>query len=141
MQYVNSQEEFNRYLWKFMKFTESANWIEYYWSTRKFLFLSRMGIYYLLFRLHYGFGYDFQFTVPGVEVKFACEEAEKLGAKINFLGDEFDPVTANRLYHETRMNFTQYFLKRFQYRNTFYRDENIVNSKKITHAGPATFSE
>lgn len=75
MQYVNSQEEFNRYLWKFMKFTESANWIEYYWSTRKFLFLSRMGIYYMLFRLHYGFGYDFQLTVPGLEVKFACEEA------------------------------------------------------------------
>lgn len=39
---------------------------------------------------------------PGVEVKYACEEAAKVNAKTVFLGLEFDRKTRDRLYHETR---------------------------------------
>lgn len=49
---------------------------------------------------------------PGLEVKYACEEAVKSGAKLEFLGPEFDQVTWERLYHETRMNFPSYIAAR-----------------------------
>lgn len=45
-------------------------------------------------------------------MKFACEEAEAVGAKTYFLGPEFDQITWNRLLHETRMNIPHYLYKR-----------------------------
>jgi len=33
------------------------------------------------------------FFRPGIEIKFACEEAEKVGAKLEFLGAELDQLT------------------------------------------------
>lgn len=53
----------------------------------------RQFIYQLLFRYHFRFGYDFRFDQPGLEVKFACEEAEKLGVPIHFLGPELNRAT------------------------------------------------
>ena len=38
--------------------------------------------------MHFGFGFDYDFTRPGLEVKFACESADKVGAKLEFLGPE-----------------------------------------------------
>lgn len=58
-----------------MKFVDNPEWIEYYSNFRKTIFLLRAALYYSLFRWHYRFGYDFHFLVPGLEVKFACEEA------------------------------------------------------------------
>lgn len=97
LQYVNSQEEFEHYSWKYFKFCDKEQWIEYYWSTRKFLFLSRMSLYYYLFRMHFRFSYDFNFLVPGMEVKAACEEALNCGAELNFMGAEINKLTVQRL--------------------------------------------
>ena len=57
----------------------------------------RMAIYSKLFQWHFRFGFDFQFWRPGIEVKFACEAAEKVGAKLHFLGPELDNETWDRL--------------------------------------------
>ncbi len=90
-------------------------WIEPYWNTRKLLFLGRLYMNYLVMQFHFRFGHDFKFWLPGLEIKYACEAAEKVGAQIQFLGSEINPVTYERLYHETRMNMLYYLMKRFQY--------------------------
>lgn len=104
-----------------------AKWLEYYWSTRKAIFLTRMAMYYYAFQWHFRFGYEFKFWLPGLEIKYACEAAEKVGATINFLGHEMNPVTYDRLYHETRMNLPHYWLKRSQYLQSPWTDETIMN--------------
>lgn len=103
--------------------------------------MSRLWIYYWLFQFHYRLGFDFDFTMPGLEVKFACEEAEKLGAKIHFLGPEMDQLTWNRLYHETRFNVGHYLMKRYQYYLTPWIDELESNRQKVHQAGPKIFTE
>jgi len=110
LRYVDSQEEFsqyNNYLGK-----HSPNWTEYYWNSRKVLFMARIWMYYALFQFHFRFGYDFKFWLPGLEMKFACEAAERNNARLHFLGAELDPTTWSRLNHETRMNIPQYLLRR-----------------------------
>jgi len=41
-----------------------------------------------LFKYH--FNIPFNFLRPGLEMKYACEEAQKVGAKLHFLGAELD---------------------------------------------------
>ena len=62
--------------------------IDYYWSNRRWSQLLRLGIYNALFRNHFGFMADFMPMRPGLEIKFACEAAEKVGANIEFMGPE-----------------------------------------------------
>lgn len=62
-------------------------------NSRHIVFWTRMWIYNQLFNWHFGLGNDFKFLSPGVEVKFACEEAEKVGAELHFLGPEMDGKT------------------------------------------------
>lgn len=101
--------------------------MEFYWSTRKVLFMARWYLYYYTFQLHFRFGYDFKFWLPGVEIKHACEAAEKVGAKIGFMGAEMNGATYDRLYHETRMMFPHYFFKRFQYVQSPWIEETLSN--------------
>lgn len=51
-----------------------------------------------------GFPVEYNPFTPGLEVKFALEEAEKINSKVVFLGNEFDINTENRLHHEKRHN-------------------------------------
>ena len=84
-----------RYLGK----SESYIW----YPGRNWLQMFRWGMYTTLFR----------FERPGLEIKYACEAAERVGAKIHFLGGELDHKTRMQLAHETRMNLVDYFVKRF----------------------------
>ena len=69
-----------------------------------------------LFKHHFGLSENY--TKPGLEIKFALEEAEKLGAKTYFLGAHYNEITWNRLLHETRMTIPHYIYKRLQYFNS-----------------------
>lgn len=102
LQYVDSQEELARYE-NYLN-NDKSRWLEYYWNTRKFVFLARWALYSSAFKWHYRFGQEFTFWLPGLEVKYALEAAEKVGSKIEFMGKEFNNETGERLYHETRMN-------------------------------------
>jgi hypothetical protein len=102
---------------------DTRKWIEFYWSTRKYIFLARMWLYSQIFAWHYKLGSDFTFATPGIEVKFACEAAEKVGAKLHFLGNELNARTWTRMYHETRMNFLHYWYKKAQYSDTEWNYE------------------
>jgi pheromone shutdown protein TraB len=121
LQYVDSQEELDRYEKYLTK--DSNKWIEYYWSTRKFLFLSRWALYSRAFLYHFRFGFEFKFWLPGIEVKYACEAAEKAGAPIKFLGTEFNKITSERIFHETRMNLPHYIWRRFLHNLSFWTEE------------------
>lgn len=57
-------------------------WIEPYWSVRKLLFLGRFYMNYFIMQSHFRFGFDFKFWLPGLEMKFALEAAEKVGAEV-----------------------------------------------------------
>ena len=99
LKFVDSQEEFNeygKYLDKYTSFRSFNMWF----PTRSIAFWARYYMYCGLFNMHYKI--PFNFLRPGLEIKFACEEANNVGAKLEFLGAEFNQMTWNRLYHETR---------------------------------------
>jgi hypothetical protein len=110
MKYVNSQEEMTRYnsrLQGYLGQSESYMW----WPGRTWMQMTRLGLYSTLMQRF--FKHSSRFDLPGLEVKYACEAAEKVGAKIEYLGAEFDTSTTKRLAHETRMNLIDYVIKRF----------------------------
>ena len=45
-------------------------------------------MYAFLASWHFSIPENYGLTKPGLEIKFACEEAEKVGAKTYFLGAE-----------------------------------------------------
>lgn len=57
------------------------------------IFWARFYVYAGLFKYHFRIPQNFPFLKPGLEVKFALEEAEKQGAKTYFMGSEFDGET------------------------------------------------
>jgi len=79
-------------------------------STRQNIFWPRHYAYMALFNHHFRLSANYQ--KPGLEVKFALEEAEKLGAKTYFLGANLDQRTWHSLFHETRTTVPHYFFKR-----------------------------
>ena len=140
LQYVDSQEEMNKYssrLGRYLGRSESYIW----YPGRNWLQMLRWGMYTTLFRNFFRFGHDFRFERPGLEIKYACEAAERVGAKIHFLGGELDHKTRMQLAHETRMNLVDYFVKRFQWRDSQWIAENVNNRTKISLVGPAAFTE
>ena len=86
LKYCDSQEEMDNYA---VNLDRESNFkdIDYYWSTRKWLFLSRLWLYAKVWKIHFGFR-SVDWTRPGLEVKYACESAEQVGAKLQFLGPE-----------------------------------------------------
>ena len=49
--------------------------------------------YMQMFSLHFRIPESWGFYKPGLEVKYALEESERLGAKTYFLGPHVDKVT------------------------------------------------
>ena len=71
LKYVDSQEEFSKYGGDLDKF-DYMKFIDWYASTKRYLFLARLYIYYAVFNMHFRFSPDFHFLRPGLEVKHAC---------------------------------------------------------------------
>jgi hypothetical protein len=119
----------------------NTEWLEAFWGARKFVFLARFYLYIQTFNMHFRFGNDFNFWLPGLEMKYACEAAEANGIKLGFLGAELNSVTIERCYHETRMNVPHYLMKRYQYYLSPWSDELQANRQKIHTGGKRTFVE
>ena len=66
-------------------------------------------------RAHFMIPGDFVAFRPGIEIKFACEEAQRLGCKTYFMGAELDQNTWGRLLHETRASIIEYFYRKICY--------------------------
>jgi hypothetical protein len=98
LRHVKSQEEMslaNKLLNETLKHSFTQN-------TRTFLFNIRFNFFKYYWRWFFGFPFDFNPFEPGLEVKYALEEAEKLNSRIVFLGQEFDAISQQRLYQENR---------------------------------------
>ena len=95
----------------------------------------------IAYRAFFRLGLDFDPLKPGIEMKYACEEAEKSGANLQFLGPELNEDTWNRLYHETRFNLPDYVFNRLQYYDTKWSKEIVANRAKISMVGPEAFTE
>lgn len=92
LKYVDCQEELNKYASELDRHSNYQT-IDYYNSNRRWSQLMRLGAYASLFRWHFGFRENFAPMRPGLEVKYACDAAEKVGAKIEFMGSEMDQTT------------------------------------------------
>lgn len=137
LQYVDSQGEFaqyNKHLDKYTQFESFNIWH----PTRAPLFWFKFYAYSLMFKFHFKIPQNFTFLKPGLETKFALEEAEKIGAKTYFLGAEFNEDTWNRLYHEKRMNFTSYLWARLSMSgNQFWGMERAETTARLHNSEPA----
>lgn len=140
LQYVDSQEEMNKYRSRLNSYLNKASF-DMYFNNRKWIFLARLAMYKTVFDWHFRLGFDFNFWQPGLETKFACEAAEKVGANIMFAGGEMDGETWSRLHHETRMNLPDYLIRRYQYNSSFWTEELLSNRQKVGLVGPASFTE
>ncbi len=93
LQYVDSQEEFSHY----NRYLDKYSWVKSFslWkaNSRSYLFWARFYAYIGAFKLHFRIPKNFTFLKPGLEMKYACEEAEKSGAKTYFLGPELNSTT------------------------------------------------
>jgi pheromone shutdown protein TraB len=79
-------------------------------------------------------------VMPGLEVKFAIEEANKAGSKVIFLGYEVDDNTVTRLYNDNRNTiFTT--LWNFMKLNKKYIRELTNNNQTISQHGIKKFIE
>lgn len=80
LQYVESQQEFAAY----NKYLDKYSWVRSFnlWkqNSRSLVFWARFYAYLATFKWHFSIPANFTFMKPGLEVKFACEEAEKQGA-------------------------------------------------------------
>jgi pheromone shutdown protein TraB len=101
MKYVDNQEEFDEYNDELEKFQFIKTPEEYY-GVNKTKAILQTGA--AVKRINTTFGVNYDFHLPGLEVKYACDEAEALGARLLFAGHEFDQVTWERLIHEKRIN-------------------------------------
>lgn len=91
LKYVDSQDEMNKYA---SDLYESAHGeltdTGFFKSQRKWLTYFRLWAYHFMFTRHFRLGTDFNFMAPGLEMKFACEAAHKVGANLHFMGSELD---------------------------------------------------
>ena len=112
-------------------------------SSRSLMFFAKFYASIAAFRWHFRIPATFTWLKPGLEVKFALEEAEKVGAKTYFLGPEFDQKTWASLYHETRITGIPYYMyKRFQYYgHMHYSYERYETSIRMANSEPSQFSE
>ena len=62
-------------------------------NSRSLVFWTRFSLYSAAFKWHFRIPSNFNVLKPGLEIKFALEEAEKSGAKTYFLGPEFNTKT------------------------------------------------
>jgi len=94
-------------------------------------------------RLANSFPNDFQPLLPGLEMKYAIEEAEKCGANISLAGMAYTESTIQALKNETRLNFLQ-FLWRWYYSNRkirFWKWEWLDEISTMTVNGGENYAE
>jgi pheromone shutdown protein TraB len=100
----------------------------------------RFYLFNFLFKLFTGIQVGKNPFLPGLEIKYAIEEAEKLNSKVVFLGNEIDQQTQARLAHETRFTLFK-FIRRFLGLNNYWKNEILDNKIMIAEYGFDKFVE
>lgn len=77
---------------------------------------------------------------PGLEMKYACEEARRCNAKLVFLGPEFNDNTVNQIKHEKRFTLLSFIRRLYSLRQA-YKKESIEFSARVDQRGVVSFIE
>ena len=134
LQYVDSQEEFSHYNKHLDKYSGPTSFF-YWYPQRANFFKAKWYSCLAMFNLHYRIPSHWGFYKPGLEIKFALEEAEKLGSNIYFMGPMLNANSWNRLRHETRLWFTHYLYKRVEYYgNMFWAHERSEMNARVQNS-------
>jgi hypothetical protein len=116
--------------------------VTYPFNGRKFAFDVRMAFFAFYSRAFFGVPLDFNPYMPGLEVKYALEEATKLNTKIVFMGYEFDKETNGRLYHETRFSILKALTRALtEFKNPAYDVELGEFKRQVNGYGIKKFLE
>ena len=141
LEYVDSQEEFSQYSDKLDKYLSMKSF-NIWDPTRAPLQWLRLKMYSFLAGWHFQIPSNYKVFNPGLEIKFACEEAEKLGAKTYFLGAESCQNTWLRLYHAKDMNVLHYLKQRVTFLGKVSWDcERKEAIHRMQNSEPSQFSE
>ena len=140
LKYVDSQEELNKYN-DVLDRHANNKFQDIYFSSKRWLSYMRWYVNCFLYQWHFRFD-EVNVFRPGIEIKQACEAAEKVGAKIEFLGPEFDQATWARIHHDTRIgNAFDYFSGLWQYRDSFYPIEREGHISRLRNVGGQAWTE
>lgn len=97
-------------------------------------------VFNFFYKFTVGLPIEYNPFVPGLEVKYALEEAEKLNAKIVYLGTEFNEATKLRLFHEKRTSILKGLLNMFNL-PIRYQFEIVDLRAKISNSNLESFIE
>lgn len=136
---VHSQEDFNEYHEKYLSKVDHHD-LDTSWF-RGTVFWLRMALLNATLRYVYRPGDHFKFYYPGLEIKYACEEAERMGSELHFLGPELNKITWNRLYHDTRFNVPETLVKGWNFTGTRWSIEHFQQHQKLQLTTPSQYVE
>eukprot|EP01016_Furgasonia_blochmanni_P050714 TRINITY_DN787_c0_g1_i2.p1 TRINITY_DN787_c0_g1~~TRINITY_DN787_c0_g1_i2.p1 ORF type:complete len:497 (-),score=170.05 TRINITY_DN787_c0_g1_i2:700-2190(-) len=135
---VDSQQELNHY----NLLLNGAYEFKYPNNARGLIF--KLRLYPWLFFLNWfnRFPADFHPFTPGLEMKYAVEEAQKLGANVHFAGLEINPEILNGLALEKRMDLLPFFVRSYRAINNKLWDREAKDTWKLLETvGGEAFAE
>lgn len=100
----------------------------------------RFHLFNVTFKTILGLELGYNPFTPGLEVKYALEEAEKLNSKVVFLGNEIDEITQNRIAHERRFTLGKVLWKSIR-TNQHYAHEINDFVSMVTNNGIKKYLE
>jgi hypothetical protein len=100
----------------------------------------RFNIFNVIFKTIYGIPFEYNPVAPGLEIKYALEEAEKAGSKIVYLGYELDELTTTRLHHENRYTLLKTIINYCRLNKKYINEINTIRSK-MHHYGLKKYIE
>jgi hypothetical protein len=137
LQHVRSQEEMNLAA----KDLDETLAYSFPLNTKTLFYNVRFKFFNLWWRYLFGFPLDYNPWRPGLEAKYALEEATKLNSKVVFLGPEFDKNTLSRMYHETRYSILKTLHRSIFKLNVKYGDEFAELHQQLHSYGLQKFVE
>lgn len=108
---------------------------------RAMVFYPRIWMTAQFLKLHFRFGFEYNPFQEGLEIKYACEAAEKNGSRLEFLGNELSHETRQAIIHETRYNILSILYKKLSQLDGLWAQELNSNKHKAANAGIRTFME
>lgn len=133
LEYVKSQDEMD-------KAGRHLNQLAGVPSALKGLKGLRFQLFNIYLKFQFNLPLDYNPFLPGLEVKYALEEASKLKSNIVFLGSEIDEVTANRIIHDKRTTVIKTLVNSF-FQKTSYKQELFEDSSIILNKGFRSYCE
>ena len=138
LRHVKSQEEMNlatKELQDTLKINSTFN-------LRNLAAKMRWAYFVFFSKMFFGLPYEYNPFAPGLEVKYALEEAASLNSKVVFLGYEFDDNATKRFMHETRFTVFKSLMKSFKFFNQAnYASEYFEYKEQINNYGVKKFLE